>query len=102
MRDQVFIGSLNLDPRSVEQNTEIGVILDADEIAQGMGEWFDANIEEIAFRLELHTDVDGDEAIIWHGNVEGQKKTFWADPYTGFWRRFGLGIIGLFPIESQL
>ena len=67
-----------------------------------MAEWFDAHINEVAFRLELHTDADGDEAIIWHGTVDGQEKTFWADPYTGFWRRFGVGFLGLLPIESQL
>ena len=101
-RDQVFIGSLNLDPRSIEQNTEIGVILDSTEIAEGMAEWFDANINDIAFRLELHTDVDGDEAISWHGIVDGQQETFWHDPFTGFWRRFGIGFLGWLPIESQL
>jgi hypothetical protein len=25
-----------------------------------------------------------------------------VDPYTGFWRRLGIGIMGLLPIESQL
>lgn len=101
-REQVFIGSLNLDPRSVEQNTEIGVILDSPGIPIGMAEWFDENINKVAFKLKLNRDVEGDEAISWHGTVNGEEKTFWVDPYTGFWRRFGLGFVGLFPIESQL
>jgi hypothetical protein len=25
-----------------------------------------------------------------------------TDPYTGFWRRFGIGFMGMLPIESQL
>jgi len=33
-RKHVFIGSLNLDPRSIVQNTEIGVIFESTEIAQ--------------------------------------------------------------------
>jgi putative cardiolipin synthase len=52
-RKQVFIGSLNLDPRALYHNTEIGVVLTSAEIANDMGDWFDQNIEQIAFRLEL-------------------------------------------------
>jgi putative cardiolipin synthase len=40
-RKQVFIGSLNLDPRAFLHNTEIGVIFASPEIADGVGNWFD-------------------------------------------------------------
>ena len=50
---KVFIGSLNLDPRAVVHNTEIGVVFESTEIGSGMGEWFDENIDMLAFRLEL-------------------------------------------------
>ena len=101
-RTQVFIGSLNLDPRSVKENTEIGIVLTSMEIANSMGDWFDQNIERLAFRLELHADEDGDEEILWYG-LEGGKQTIYkTDPHTGFWRRFGVGFMSLMPIESQL
>jgi putative cardiolipin synthase len=100
--EQVFIGSLNLDPRAVEHNTEIGVVFKQKEIARGMTEWFDQNIEKIAFRLELVKNQNGSEGIRWHGVVDGEQKTFKSDPYTGFWRRFGIGFLSIFPIESQL
>ena len=101
-RKQAFIGSLNLDPRAVLHNTEIGVVLTSGEIAGGMGDWFDQNIEQIAFRLKLQTDEDGYEQILWHGLEDGKPRLFKVDPYTGFWRRFGIGFMGLLPIESQL
>jgi putative cardiolipin synthase len=101
-RTRVFIGSLNLDPRAVIHNTEIGVVLTSPEIAQGMGEWFDKNIERIAFRLELKKGEDGSEALLWHGMVDGKPRTFDVDPYTGFWKRLGNGFLGILPIESQL
>ena len=101
-RNQVFIGSLNLDPRSVYENTEIGVVFASAEIANGMGAWFDQNVEQLAFRLELHTDEDGDEEILWHGVEDGEKRVYRVDPHTSFWRRFGTGFMGLLPIESQL
>ena len=98
----VFIGSLNLDPRSVTENTEIGVVIQSPEIAVSMSEWFDQHIDKIAFRLELKKDAQGREDILWHGIVDGQPKTFDVDPYTGFWKRFGIALMGLLPIESQL
>jgi putative cardiolipin synthase len=100
-RQKVFIGSLNLDPRAVVHNTEIGVVLESTEIATGMSDWFDQNIEEVAFRLELNKE-SGTEKILWHGLVYGKQQTFDVDPYTGFWRRFGIGFMSLLPIESQL
>jgi len=101
-REQVFIGSMNLDPRAMIHNTEIGVVLASPEIAQGMGEWFDRNVEKLAFRLELKRDEDGSETLRWHGIVDGTPQTFDADPYTGFWKRLGIGFLGILPIESQL
>ena len=83
-------------------NTEIGVVFSSSEIAIGIGDWFDDNIERVAFRLELHTGDNGREQIRWHGTVDGKKRLFKSDPYTGFWRRLGIGFMSLLPIESQL
>jgi len=101
-RERVFIGSMNLDPRAMVHNTEIGVVLTSREIAQGMGNWFDENIEKMAFRVELKRDENGSEALLWHGIVDGTPQTFDVDPYTGFWKRLGIGFLGILPIESQL
>jgi putative cardiolipin synthase len=101
-REQVFIGSLNLDPRALYHNTEIGMVLTSSDIAHEMGDWFDQNIEEAAFRLELSTDEDGYEHIFWHGIDNGEKQVFTADPHTSFWLRLKIGFISLLPIESQL
>jgi putative cardiolipin synthase len=101
-RKQVFIGSLNLDPRAVKHNTEIGLVLTSSEIANMMGDGFDQNIEQKMFRLELVKNENGTESILWHGQVDGKEIVFDVDPYTGFWRRFGIGFMSLMPIESQL
>ncbi|UCG14745.1 MAG: phospholipase D family protein [Deltaproteobacteria bacterium] len=101
-RNKIFIGSLNLDPRAFLHNTEIGVVISSAEIASGMGDWFDQNIEKIAFRLELTKNKNGTEQLLWYGLVDGKEHTFDVDPYTGFWRRFGISILSIMPIESQL
>jgi len=101
-RRQVFIGSLNLDPRATEHNTEIGVVLEVPEIAEEMAVWFDENIEQIAFRLELKKEHDGYERLYWHGWEDGKLVVYSHEPHTGFWRRFGIRFMGVLPIESQL
>lgn len=73
-RKQVFIGSLNLDARSVIQNTEIGVVFESEEIAEFMAEGFDRKIDQLAFRLELQRDDQGREKIAWHGLIDGKQQ----------------------------
>jgi putative cardiolipin synthase len=99
---QVFIGSLNLDPRAVLHNTEIGVVLKVPKIAEEMAKRFEENIEQVAFRLELKKDENGYEKLVWHGWEKGEQVVYTHEPYTGFWRRFGISFMSIWPIESQL
>lgn len=101
-RNKVFIGSLNLDPRSVVENTEIGVVIASPEMAGEMSTWFDESIEKVAFRLELKKGPSGSEKLLWHGFENGEPRTFTVEPYTSLWRRFSVGFMRLLPIESQL
>jgi putative cardiolipin synthase len=101
-RQLVFIGSLNLDPRSFVENTEIGVVIQSKAIAERMARGFDEEIDQVAFRLELVRNARGGEDIRWHGLVDGAPATFDVDPYTSGWQRFGIALMGLLPIESQL
>jgi len=101
-RKEVFIGSLNLDARAVLHNTEIGVVLKVPEIAEKMSAYFDRYVEKNAFHVELKRDDDGFEKLFWTGYENGQEVVFKHEPHTGFWRRFGIGFMSLWPIESQL
>ena len=101
-RKQIFVGSLNLDPRSVTENTEIGIMVTSKEIANDMAKAFDLMTTTMAFRLELNTDEDGMELISWHGKKKGKEHVWPVEPNTGFWQRLGIFFISLLPIESQL
>ena len=102
-REKVFVGSLNLDPRSITENTEVGIMATSEIVADEMAEAFDTIVEKGAFRLELKKDEKGLEYILWHGLQNGEMRTWGHDPHTGFWRRFGIGFLGMLPfIESQL
>jgi len=67
-----------------------------------MANGFDRKIDQIAFRLELQRDNQGREQITWHGLVDGKQQILTVDPYTSFWKRFGVGFMRMFPIESQI
>lgn len=99
-RETVFIGSLNLDPRSFYENSEIGVIIHSADLAADMADRFHDELEKDAFRLELNNHVD--EQLLWHGYENGKPVQFDVEPYTGFWRRLGVNLMSLLPIESQL
>lgn len=77
---------------------------DLDLLAIGpvVEEVFEERMPVVAFRLELVTDDDGLEFITWHGREDGQDRVWYNDPHTSFWKRFGVGFMGIFPIESQL
>lgn len=97
-REKAFIGSLNLDPRSVTENTEIGVVLDAPKLAAELAKDFDEFIQQIAFEVKLQ---DGD--VQWHGRErDGTPKTFHEEPYSTWWDRFSIGVMKWLPVESQL
>ena len=101
-RSKTFIGSLNLDPRSFYENSEIGLMLNSVEVSERIAKTYVDNIAKNAFRLELAKDEDGDEFLLWHGYKDGEPVTFDADPYTSFWLRLGAGFLSLLPVESQL
>ena len=101
-RKLVFIGSLNLDARSIIQNTEIGVVFESKEIADIIADNFDSKIDNLAFRLRLQDNGNGGEKITWHGLVDGEQQVLEVEPYTSFWKRLGVGFMGWFPIESQI
>lgn len=98
-RRAVFIGSMNLDPRSVQLNTEIGVVCDSAELAALLGDGIEANLNRIAWRLEQQPDERGEARLVW---LEGDTPRYDSEPEVSLWRRLGVWFLGLLPIESQL
>ena len=94
----VFVGSFNLDPRSVELNTEMGVVFESPELAGKLGELFEQDLLEHAYRLDL--DEDGN--LNWTTSENGRKIRFDQEPETGWWQRFSTRVMSVFVIESLL
>ena len=101
-KSKMFVGSFNLDPRSLYLNTEIGLVFEQPEIAGPAAEKFDANIERFAFRVELVTDDRGKESLRWHGREGDEQLTLDAEPYVGFGPKAAVRLIRWLPIEWLL
>ena len=99
-REQVFVGSLNLDPRSLDLNTELGFIVESRELAEILARQFSELIRPAyAYRLVLEPP-DGD--LLWISEENGREVRFTRDPDVGFWRRFSTWFLSFFAPESLL
>ena len=101
-RERVFIGSLNFDPRSIIENTELGMMIESSKIATEMTGWFDEIAENAAFRLAFGKDRNGNTQLRWHRDWEDRLETFITEPNTSIWRRLGVGLMRLLPVEPLL
>ena len=94
-RRHLFVGSFNLDPRSVTLNCEQGVLVDdaelscevADLLTQKMG-------RDLAWRVQL----DARGRLLWSDGRE----QFHSEPRATLGRRALAFVVGLLPFESQL
>lgn len=105
-RRLLFIGSPNLDPRSIDLNTEMGIFVDNSELAEMLAQGFERALPEKAYRLQLKEIPDEDkgmrEVIEWTTKENGREVHFQLDPGVSAWRRVGIGLMSLLPIEGQL
>ncbi len=96
-RKIVFIGSFNFDARSSIENTEIGVVIESEVTGQQFGDWFDDNIDRIAYRLSLRNNV-----ISWLDKSSGRTVALTKEPNTNWWGRSKSKVIGWLPIGRFL
>jgi len=98
-RHWVFVGSMNLDPRSAKLNTEMGVLVDSAELAAQLRQQFELNSSpELSYRVALE---NGDE-LVWYDRVDGRERRTEHEPDASTWRRIEVNLLRLLPIESQL
>ena len=96
-RRYLFIGSLNLDPRSIDINTEMGVLIDSSDMSERIVEPF----LDILPRQSYRVIEDKNGSLRWHGIIDGKEVVENSEPQAGTWRRFKAFISRILP-ESQL
>jgi putative cardiolipin synthase len=96
-RRYLFVGSLNLDPRSIEINAEMGLLIDSEELIAYMLPDPDAKLAQLTYRVLLNEDGD----LEWHGRIDGTEVVETREPDTSAWLRFKAWFMKIAP-ESQL
>ena len=96
-RKRIFVGSLNLDPRSIDINTEMGLLIDSPEMGELLANNAVENLPKYAYRLKL----DDNDKITWHATIDGEEVVETKEPQTSGWRRFSAWFLKIAP-EKQL
>jgi len=90
----VFVGSVNLDPRSLYLNTELGVMLQSRDLVNAMRRSCEQmTLPQSAYRLER-----SDNGIEWHNTHTVLK----SEPAKGRWQMIMFRFMQLLPLYSQL
>ena len=97
-RRSAFVGSFNLDPRSLYINTELGMIVESDEIGEAMASSGLESLKTVAYRLQLNRRG----RLNWHYRSGGHDVVAGKEPDTSLWRRLLTRLMGLLPIEEQM
>ncbi len=95
----VFVGSMNLDPRSAFLNTEMGVLIESPELAGQLRAQFERIAgPELSYRVVLEEG----EGLVWYDRVKGEERRLEREPDASVGRRLGVTLLRLVPLDSQL
>jgi len=98
-RESIFVGSFNLDPRSANINTEMGLYVEDAELARQLADYMDEGVQPSnAYQVML----DENERVVWRTQIDGAPATYTSEPESTFWQRFMSGFIKMLPVEGQL
>ena len=87
-----------MDPRSIEINTEMGLVLESPELAKELRDTVTEGIELYAYKVVLNDKGN----LEWIGHGLDGTETFSKEPQASFGRRFSAGFYKILPIEDQL
>ena len=97
-RRRVFVGSFNFDPRSARLNTELGFVIESAALAQGITDALSESVATRAYTLGLSRAG----ALTWcEGQTCGDPQHS-REPGSSFWRRLGVALLSVLPIEWLL
>jgi putative cardiolipin synthase len=104
-RKTIFVGSLNLDPRSAHLNTEIGVMFDDPAMAGQLTQRLEDRLMQIAWRVEIVPVKNSfwrSVRLNWITQENGVTVRLTDEPGQSFWRDLSVDLLRMLPIESQL
>lgn len=95
---RVFVGSFNLDPRSLYLNTEMGVAVDSPQLASQFSDSIRDQLPSFSYRLFL-SDTG---RLMWRHKENGVESIASVEPHTSIGRRITTRLMSLLPMEGQM
>lgn len=95
-KKRVYVGSLNLDPRSISLNTEMGVVIHHQPLASKMQSKLQRETQQTAY----HVSLNPHNTIQWRNPKTGEIST--QEPEASLWKRIISQILSWLPIERLL
>ena len=96
-RRYTFVGSLNLDPRSIDINTEFGLLIDSTELTGGLTDGIYQNLLPFAYRV---TENEKGK-LRWTTVIDGKEVVETKEPQASTWLRIKAFLSRIVP-EGQL
>jgi putative cardiolipin synthase len=103
-RERVFVGSMNLDQRSLHINTEIGLLIESAVLARQVAEHV-AGIAQLAnsYVLQLEeADASGRRGLLWRTHEDGKAVEYREEPAVTAWQRLQVRLLSLLPLDWLL
>ncbi|MEX0339943.1 MAG: phospholipase D family protein [Arenibacterium sp.] len=95
----LFVGSFNWDPRSVNINTEMGILIDSVSLASRTSRELGSVLEEETFAVKLEEN----NRISWTAtDPDRTQRKYFYEPTGSNWDHFISGFYRILPIGSQL
>jgi putative cardiolipin synthase len=94
----IFIGSMNLDPRSASTNTEFGMFIDSAALAKELLRVINISKLEGAYRVRLEPKSD---TLQWLTLEDDKEVVLTVEPESSFWLRVHNMLLGWF-VSDQL
>ena len=98
-RRTIFVGSMNLDPRSATINTELGAVITSPELARELVRVIDIDRLQNAYRVRRSADG---QRLEWVSLDEGKEMVLTDEPDSSFWLRLKLRLLSPMVPESLL
>ena len=100
-RQNLFVGSMNLDPRSAVLNSEFGVVIKSPEMASDLAQGVIENLPSFTYRLFLDGE-EGDQQLRWESITDGHTKIYTSEPNASIWRKMSAWFMAFFVPEYLL
>ncbi|OAJ57635.1 phospholipase [Paraburkholderia ginsengiterrae] len=111
-REILVIGSMNLDPRSANLNTELALVIHSPALAGQVAQLFDrATAPEVSYRVTLADAAQfaylrsigaPPSPLVWTDVENGTRRTYIFDPQAGLYRNALTGLFSLLPVNAEL